>query len=202
MNSEVLARAGVSRSLVPRTLQSLVTLELIDENQMPTETLQNLRRVAEPEFQNALAAWISTVYADVLSFVDPTDNETAIRDAFRSYNPAGQHQRMVSLFLGLCRAAGMRQDEQPRSAARPRARGDSAAPRRIPQHTQKRIPAPEATPAPRANMPPALAGLMSSLPNSGTWTEPERDKFIKTFTAVLDFCFTVSTEQEEKSDDD
>src|SRR5687767_13203402 len=81
INAEVLGRAGVSDSLIPRTLQSLVTLDLIDPEGNPTETLETLRRVREPEFREALGNWIRAAYADVLSFVDPNAPESEIRDA-------------------------------------------------------------------------------------------------------------------------
>jgi hypothetical protein len=194
--AEVLVRAGVSDSLIPRVMQALQTLDLIDDVGNPTETMESLRRATEPEYKNQLAAWVNAAYADVMMFVNASDDETAIRDAFRSYNPVGQQSRMVALFLGLCRAAGMRTDDQSNAKPRPLAR-KSAAPaggsvtRKNTTITPKTggmtfgggIPAP---------IPAPIAGLLSKLPaEHGTWTSGERDKFITTFTAVLDFCFTV-----------
>jgi hypothetical protein len=41
-------------------------------------------------------------------------------------------------------------------------------------------------------LPPALSGLLESLPDaSNGWTSTERDKFMTTFEAVLDFCIPV-----------
>ncbi len=51
-------------------------------------------------------------------------------------------------------------------------------------------------------MPPAVAGLMKSLPESGTWTAEERNDFIITFTAVLDFSIKVVEITKEEADDD
>ena len=108
VTSEVLGRAGISNSLIPRTLQALQVLDLIDEQGAPTETMEGLRLAPEAEYQKRLSEWLKGAYADVLSFVDPAqDDETAVRDAFRSYNPVGQQPRMVSLFLGLLATAGM-----------------------------------------------------------------------------------------------
>src|SRR5277367_1864096 len=59
IDAEVLARAGVSDSLIPRTLQTLYVLELIGEDGKPTETLEALRRSPEPEFKQQMVAWIN-----------------------------------------------------------------------------------------------------------------------------------------------
>ncbi len=194
--ADVLVRAGVSESLIPRTLQALTVLELIDDEKNPTETLEGLRRAPGPEFKKQLAAWISSVYADVMSFVEASDDESAIRDAFRSYKPHGQQTRMVTLFLGLCRAAGLREDDQSTAPSRPRARTSRAASKpRSPPKTQQL-----ASTEISRGLPPAIAGLIKSLPESGTWTADRREKFIKTFTAVLDFSIRVVEKKEEEAD--
>jgi hypothetical protein len=44
-------------------------------------------------------------------------------------------------------------------------------------------------------MPPALAGLMASLPQDGDgWTKEQRNKFVTLFSATLDFCIPVVTQ--------
>ena len=187
--------------MIPRTAQALVTLDLIDAEGNPTETLESLRRAAEPEFKNHLAAWIRAVYADVLSFVEPTDDETKIRDAFRPYNPVGQQPRMVALFLGLCRAAALRPDDTVKES-RPRLRtrlvrtGLSAP--LIPRQKQTTEAPPRID---SLGLPPPLAGLLNSLPESRTWSQLARDKFLRTFEAVLDYSFTVVDQPTEKTDD-
>lgn len=201
---DVLARAGVSGSLIPRTMQALISLELMGDDGMPTETLEGLRRAPEPELKTRMAAWINSVYADVLSFVNASDDESAIRDAFRPYDPVGQQPRMVSLFLGLCRAADLRADDQPASSPRPSSRKTSAAggislPRKA-IHTSLNkalgVQPPSGIPAP-------IAGLLTKLPpEHGTWSQTERDKFENAFKALLDFCFTVSEQTSTQESDD
>lgn len=98
----------MAESLIPRTLQALHTLDLIDEQGKPSETLEGIRLAPEAEYKQRLSQWLKGAYADVLAFVDPaSDDEIAIRDAFRNYQPVGQQPRMVTLFLGLAAAAGM-----------------------------------------------------------------------------------------------
>lgn len=199
ITADVLGSAGVSDSLVPRTIQSLQTLDLIDEAGNPTETLEGLRRAKEPEFKAQLSAWIRSAYADVLSFVEPTDSETAVRDAFRTYNPVGQQARMVSLFLGLCRAAGMRPGDLAKEArpATPQRKLSNA--RQNPQRKpSSAVPSSSAASA----VPPAIAGLLASLPAEGKgWSQEARQKFLKTFEAVLDFCYPLSTDVNDEADD-
>jgi hypothetical protein len=201
--SEVLGRAGVSDSLIPRVLQALQTLDLVDEAGNPTETLEALRRASEPEFKNQLTAWVSGAYADVMQFVNASDDETAIRDAFRSYNPVGQQPRMVALFMGLCRSAGMRVDDQSNAKARPLAR-KSATPATASVTKKNPLIKPPMTHTPLNSVIPApLAGLLTKLPpEHGNWTTIDREKFINTFTAVLDFCFTVDDTPKKEATDD
>jgi Family of unknown function (DUF5343) len=102
VNTEVLARAGISNSLIPRTLQALQTLDLINQDGTPTQTFEGLRLAPEAEYRARMAAWLRSAYADIFTFADPTkDDASQIRDAFRNYQPIGQQDRMVTLFNGL-----------------------------------------------------------------------------------------------------
>lgn len=201
ITAEVLGRAGVSDSLIPRTAQALATLELIDEAGNPTETLEGLRRAPEAEFKPLMANWLKSVYGDVLNFADANDDETAIRDAFRNYNPVGQQPRMVSLFMGLCRAAGIRSDEQSTAAARPRARKAPAAGASAPRpRVDKQPPARGAMPS---GIPAPIAGLLTKLPpEHGSWTQAERERFESAFKALLDFSFVIAEKSAREAEDE
>jgi hypothetical protein len=198
INGDVLGRAGVSASLIPRTLQALAVLDLIDEKGMPTTILEGLRRAPQPEYQQRLAEWLNGAYADVLNFVDPaTADEPAIRDAFRSYNPVGQQPRMVTLFVGLYAAAGIRKTEKPQSAPRPGAR--TASPRPT-NRVSSASPALKSalnqkvgrTMQRGTDLPEPVMGMLTRLPANGKgWTQADRDKFLSTFGTVLDFCFPI-----------
>jgi len=51
-----------------------------------------------------------------------------------------------------------------------------------------------------AGLPPAIAGLLASLPKEGEgWTQDRRDKFVNTFGAVIDFCFPIVAAEQPKA---
>lgn len=197
VDAEVLLRAGVSDSLVPRTLQALRTLDLLEDDGRPSAVFEGIRLAPTAEYQQRLTEWLNAAYAEALTFIDPaTDDEVRIRDAFRSYIPTGQQSRMVSLFSGLFTAAGVMPTRQKQASPRktpPIGNGNARPARPVAQNSAvHRSSKPAAQHVPASGMPPALAGLMASLPAEGEgWTRESRDRFSATFTAVLDFCFPI-----------
>lgn len=200
INAEVLARAGVAETLIPRTIQTLITLDLIGEDGMPTNVFEGIRVAPEADYKARLTEWLKGAYADVFAFVDPsTDDEVRICDAFRGYNPVGQQERMVSLFAGLCVAAGLITPKAgaPRAPAAPRPRAAATA-NNTPRRTPDRV-----TPAGSGSkhvpgLPAPLSGLLAKLPPEGEgWPKAQRDKFVATFEAVLDFCYPVEDDEAE-----
>jgi len=158
--------------------------------------MEGIRLAPEGDYKMRLKEWLSEAYADALVYVDPaTATETDIRDAFRSYKPTGQQSRMVSLFQGLFAAAG----ETPQ-------KGKSSTPRVARVFVPKPNPHPkpkEHTPdstrrdASLNGLPPALSGLLASLPTNG-WPQDRRDQFVATFGAVLDFCVPIVSASSQK----
>ncbi|KAF0097735.1 MAG: hypothetical protein FD144_4808 [Rhodospirillaceae bacterium] len=207
INAETLQRTGlVSDSLLPRTLQSLQTLDLITEAGEPTDTMERLRRSPEGEYKQRLAEWLNAAYADVLQFIDPaTADETAIRDAFRLYNPVGQQARMVTLFVTLYAGAGLGIGVKGDATTAPRPRAPTPPRRTAPaprsSSASKTPPPPPA--ASLTGLPPALMGLIASLPTGGNgWTQEMRDKFLTTFPVVLDYCIPIVEAQATPAEDE
>lgn len=105
---QVLEQAGVSESLAPRTLQALKLLDIIGADGNPTEQFEALVRAPDTEFKQGLADLFCAAYGDILAFADPSINDISrIRDAFRPYQPRGQQERMITLFIGLLEYAGV-----------------------------------------------------------------------------------------------
>jgi hypothetical protein len=199
LDAEALARVGVAQTLIPRTVQALHGLDLVDpKTGAPTPTFEALRLAPEAEFKKRLEDWLKGTYADIFAIVDPLkDSEEQIRDAFRGYQPVGQQFRMVLLFLGLCKAAGLMPDKT--AAARPPSSSRPAAgltPRS--KTIAKRLVAEKFKDVPRhpSGIPAPLTGLLASLPAEGdSWTKAQRLTFITAFGAVLDVCFPVEPEK-------
>lgn len=196
-NIETLGRVGVPDSLNARTLQALKVLDLVNEEGTPTETFQAIRVAPTDKYQNVLEGWLKSTYADIFSIVDPSDDsEVQVRDAFRNYKPLSQQGRMVSLFLGLCEEAGIRKKaEKKESFSQPRKKStkQKARKKQDQQHT--------AVQSFASNAPPAIVGLIDSLPPvEKGWTQEEHDKFVRTFEAVLDFCYPIAEENNTAQD--
>lgn len=194
VTKDVLLRAGVPESLMPRTLQALQSLELINEDGTWTQNLETLRRAPEAEFQSRLAEIIRAVYADVFQFVDPAkDNGTAVRDAFRGYTPHGQQDRMVTLFQGLCQKAGIiTRDGPPKTTQREKRTVRKTITQKISPKAK-----PSAGKIPELASP--LAGLLATLPQEGSgWTQQDRDRFVKAFETMLDYCIHIRSKEDEE----
>src|ERR1700730_12760083 len=98
---------------------------------------------------------------------------------------------MVTLFQGLCTAAGLVADRASQVRAPTRPRPVSF----IPKLATKLPPAGNIS---TAGVPAPLAGLLASLPAEGTgWTREKRSKFLSTFEAVLDFCIPIIDDGKE-----
>jgi hypothetical protein len=202
VDSDILVRVGISESLTPRTLRALHSLGLVTEDGTPSDVLEGIRLAAESDYQQHLVEWLKNAYAEVLEFVDPAiDDEIRIRDAFRNYKPTAQQSRMVSLFVGLFTAAGVIPERQRQPARQTR---QALAPKQRPivKLTPKSADANRRTETHGGNLgvvsgmssdlPPAIAGLLASLPKVGSgWTKERREAFHTTFGSVMDFCFPI-----------
>jgi Family of unknown function (DUF5343) len=198
---DVLARVGISDSLLTRTLQTLQALDLIDEAGNPTSVLEGIRIAPEAEFKPKLAEWLNGAYAEIVSVVDPaSDDDTRVRDAFRTFTPFGQQDRMVTLFVQLFRWAGVRKDQQsaPRTERKPSkpAKSTVRTVTKSRQDVEASLVGQKFTPSGQIH--PALAGLLASIPtNKDGWSKSKRDAFLRSFEAVLDFVVPISSSEEQ-----
>jgi hypothetical protein len=205
ITSDVLLRAGISESLVPRTLRSLIGLELIGDDGYLTPAMESLRRAASSEFKARLAEHVRAVYEEVFQFTDPAkDDSKRIADAFRVYEPIGQRGRMVTLFLGLCEAAGIIPEGVARRSPTP-SNGVTrkAAPPKRQNDRGKDSPPPFGVTGASGTRSPVIEGVLSMLPVPGQgWSKTERDRWMNFFEQALDFAIPVRDVQPESDADD
>lgn len=140
--------AGIPEGTMGRVAFALRFLELADDAGRPTDRLRAIARADDDEFRELLAAVLREAYAADFARIDPgQDTQARIVSAFQRYEPRSQTERMVMLFLGLVRAAGLPILEAPRERGmQPVAR---AGPRPIPLR--------RAATAPRPRTPVGLA---------------------------------------------
>jgi Family of unknown function (DUF5343) len=199
INAEVLGRISITESLVPRTLQALKSLDLIDDDGKPTQMLETLRLAPEAEYQQCLAQWLAATFADVLQFVDPaTANDTVLRDAFRSYRPIAQQPRMITLFKGLYAAAGIGHEKT--KAGSTTVRSKPAPSLKAKPAEQKRTQSSNGAgnPSPPPPMPPAQnttepntfeKDLLAKFPSfDPAWSEDIKASWFKGFQQFMDIA--------------
>ena len=115
ITNDFLRLADVPESVYGRVMQALRFLGMVTEDGRPSETLRAISAAPESEYRDLLGAALRTAYADDFERVDPAqDSQSKIQDAFTPYQPRSQTQRMVILFLGLCREAGILALDVPR----------------------------------------------------------------------------------------
>lgn len=212
VTSEILERAGVSETLSNRTLQTLKLLNFLDAEGAYMPEFDAANRAPEDQYKSRLGDLILGKYQEVVTFADPgTDSYERVRDAFRGFNPVGQQDRMVSLFLGLLDYVGA----DTSAATRKRPDGAPAAPQRSAaprsQRPKKSVSAnrngsPTKSDVARrepaddlAELPPGLVGLLRQIPLGGAgWSAATRNTFIEAFTAVLNFSVPVRDHEPEQ----
>lgn len=199
VTAETLVRVGVPESLARRTLQSLVLLDLLDQDGTPTQLFKDFRSTrGDDEYRTRLQEWLRGVYADVLQYADPsTDPHDRVTEAFRTYDPAGQRRGMASLLVGLWKYAGLPVKSDDVGARAPVGRSITVggAKRKSPTRDRRQLLVEAIKPSTTLSvdgLPPGLVGLLRQIPlNGGPWTTKRRASFLQAFQAVLDFSVPV-----------
>lgn len=130
IDDDLLQLVGVPEGARYRVHNTFRFLGLIGDDGRPSDDLRSLAASTDDEYPVTLQGIIRRAYAeDFDNRVDPaTDTQAQIVSAFRPYQPRSQTNRMVILFLGLCREAGIEVLDAPRErqqipAQRPRQGG-------------------------------------------------------------------------------
>ena len=115
VDAPLLVDVGISEGNAHRVLHALRFLSLTDEEGRPSPNFEALQIASDDEYHELLAGFLRAAYADVLAIVDPSrDQLDTIINHFRRYLPTSQRNRQVTLFLGLCREAGIPVLDAPR----------------------------------------------------------------------------------------
>lgn len=138
-------------------MKTFAFLDLIDEDGRPTDKLKAIAGATEAEYREILAETVRAAYRDAFTKIDPSqDTQAQITDAFRAYEPKAQRDRMVGLFLALCKEAGIPVRDAPRERKQAELKSRPPKPRPIAvPKAQKRtdIPRNGHTPSVESNTP-------------------------------------------------
>lgn len=160
IDGDFLRLAEVPEASYRRVTVALRFLGLIDEGRRPTDTLKALAAARDEEYVNLLSTVIRDAYKQDFDRIDPAeDTHAKIVAAFQPYKPRSQTDRMVMLFLGLCREAGIPVNEAPRERKMKGTSGPRST--RSSPRTVERASAAPAVPRREVTPPaPAPAGLL------------------------------------------
>ena len=132
IDDEFLQLAGISPVVFGRVKEALVFLGLISKTGSPTDRLEAMGASSDEEYRSLLATAVREAYSEDFQRVDPAlDGQPQIVNAFRRYQPRSQTSRMVMLYLGLCREAGIPVQDAPRERQMRRSAG-TASPKKEP----------------------------------------------------------------------
>lgn len=207
IDAEFLRDASVSEGTIHRVAFALRFLGLV-ENDMPTKASRDIVTSTDEEYREILGGLIRNAYAEVFQIVDPAqDSAERITNFFRRYTPASQRERMVNLFLGLCREAGIETLDAPRKRStndgpRPKRRQPSRTTRNIASKAEQAIKTEVGSPP---SIPPALEMLVRSLPPEGVpMSAARRKQWIGMAEAALAYVYPEETDGgvELESDDE
>lgn len=202
-----LERVGVPPSNAPRTLAALRFVGLINDEGERTSEFERIGRASTEEYPGVLDEIVKAAYAPVFTVVDPAENsDIEIQDAFRHYQPQTQRGRMVSLFLGLCREAGIvpggplqRRTRRRRTIAgtQPSATG-TLTDRPEPVGVHAEVPEPTVTQTEAGIDFRLVSALMQQLPKDGKWTKAKRDKWVEAVSASIDLLTDIIEKEEDR----
>lgn len=115
ITNDFLKIAQIGEAVFGRVMFALQFLGLVRDDGTPSDKLRAMASAPEAEFRELLAATVREAYAPEFASVDPgEDSQAQVAGAFQRYLPKSQVDRMVMLFLGLCREAGIPVRDVPR----------------------------------------------------------------------------------------
>jgi hypothetical protein len=197
-----LMQIGVKEAIAPRALATLRFLNLVEADGLVAKRFHSLRYASESDYESLLSELLRAAYKRVFDRVDvAVASAVQVKAAFHPYRPGAQRDRMITLFLALCREAGMALASQPkRSSIRQVSsrdlpitlRGDHQPTAPVGERDTKTGHGAEGDSAPVTNgMPdPAILAWFQRLPNPGLpWAPVLRKKWLKVLASILDSVY-------------
>jgi len=121
VTSQSIAIIGVAEGNASRTIQALRFLNLLDEGGYITPTFKMIENAPDGEYPEVFGQVLQDAYKQVFMALNPTTaTDQQFENAFRLYQPKAQRSRMIMLFKGLCREAGIISGGAPETIVRSR----------------------------------------------------------------------------------
>ncbi len=214
VTSQWIATIGVAEGNTSRTIQALRFLDLLDEEGYLTPNFKALGNAPSHEYPVLLEQTLRDAYKHVFMALDPANaSDKQFEDAFRYYQPRTQRQRMIMLFKGLCREAGIIAGGAPDASPRPRTNSSKLT---ASSGTKKPQPQPKnETPLQQEIHqihPPAmnqaitdqeltlLQGVINQLPvKTKRWTQARREKWLQAIQANVDLLIDIVDAEDDTS---
>lgn len=207
VTSDTLEAIGIPKGNTSRTFQALKFLGLVDAENQQTAKLDRVARASSAEFQQVLAEAVKSAYGRVFTIVDPAqDDQTAVEDAFRQFEPAGQRRRMVTLFMSLCDEAGLVDSQRllspPRKSERRRTKGQQQVRPKVqenPVNQDNTVPSEGAVASSGIDY-RLISAVINQLPSDGHWTSSRRERWFAAITTVVDLMVEVHGDPDEPNE--
>ena len=219
VTSQLITTIGIPEGNATRTMQALRFLKLLDEEGYLTEPFKLLSNAPSDEYPGLLEQVLRDAYEVVFMALKPaTATDQQYVNAFRLYQPKAQRNRMIILFKGLCREAGLIPGGAPEMLNRPRVTTNKSSKSPVSPNGAKR---PQSEPkdvvfqsepyqvsTPQASQPVTVTpitstqeyvimqGVLNKLPFAKkAWTQTQREKWLKAVAANVDMLFELEDPQ-------
>lgn len=219
VTSKMITTLGVPEGNATRTMQALRFLRLLDEEGYLTDSFKLLSNAPSDEYPGLLEQILRDAYQVPFNALNPaTATDQQYINAFRLYQPKAQRNRMIILFKGLCREAGLIPGGAPETLTRARvttnklgkpsasangAKRPQSEPKDTlfeaePEHVSTSRASQSATETPITSTEEyaIMRGVLNKLPFSKKkWTQADREKWLKAVAAVVDMLFELEDPQ-------